>query len=81
MLFLSDRTEEVEVQERLKQALAIAKSANEGKSTFLANMSHDIRTPMNAIIGFAHLLEQDENNPERVREYTRKISASSKPTL
>ncbi|MBR1993445.1 MAG: response regulator, partial [Firmicutes bacterium] len=67
--------------ERLEQALFIAKSANEGKSAFLANMSHDIRTPMNAIIGFSHLLDQEWQFPDKVREYTRKISASSKHLL
>lgn len=81
LLLLSDRTNEVVAQEQLVQALSIAKSANEGKSTFLANMSHDIRTPMNAIIGFSHLLDQEWQFPDKVREYTRKISASSKHLL
>ena len=81
LLLLSDRTNEVIAQEQLEQALSIARSANEGKSAFLANMSHDIRTPMNAIIGFSHLLDQEWQFPDKVREYTRKISASSKHLL
>lgn len=81
LIVLSDRTEQIVAQEQLEQALAIARSANEGKSEFLANMSHDIRTPMNAIIGFCHLLDQEWQFPNKVREYTRKISASSKHLL
>ena len=44
-------------------------------------MSHDIRTPMNAIVGFAALLARDVNNPEKVMEYTRKITSSSQHLL
>ena len=81
LLLLSDRTNEVIAQERLKEALSIAQSANEVKSTFLANMSHDIRTPMNAIIGFSHLLDQEWQFPDKAKEYTQKIAASSKQML
>ena len=77
LIVLSDRTEQITAQEQLEQALAIARSANEGKTEFLANMSHDIRTPMNAIIGFSHLLDQEWQFPDKVREYARKISAAS----
>lgn len=62
--------------EELDDALRIAKAANESKSNFLSNMSHDIRTPMNAIIGYTTLLGREANNPEKVREYTKKISSS-----
>ena len=65
----------------LVEALQTAKAANEAKSNFLANMSHDIRTPMNAIVGFSVLLGKDAENPEKVREYTRKITASSQHLL
>ena len=77
VLMLSDRTSERQMRSDLEAALSIAKSANEAKSNFLSNMSHDIRTPMNAIIGFATLLEKDVENPIKVREYIRKISHSS----
>ena len=67
--------------ETLGEALDTAKAANEAKSNFLANMSHDIRTPMNAIVGFSTLLTKDAERPDKVREYTRKISASSQHLL
>ena len=78
---LSDRTQERKSELALRDALAIAKSANEAKSVFLSNMSHDIRTPMNAIVGFAALLQRDAGNPEKVWEYTRKITSSSQHLL
>ena len=77
VLMLSDRTRERQMRADLESALTIAKSANEAKSNFLSNMSHDIRTPMNAIIGFTTLLEKDVENPTKAREYIRKISFSS----
>ena len=64
-----------------EQALQIAEEANKSKSTFLSNMSHDIRTPMNAIIGFATLLTREADNEEKVREYTKKITSSSQHLL
>lgn len=81
VLMLSDRTEDREMRNNLSQALNVAKSANEAKSNFLSNMSHDIRTPMNAIIGYATLLAKDADNGEKVREYTRKISYSGQHLL
>lgn len=78
---LSDRTQERKSQRALEDALEIARVANEAKSTFLSNMSHDIRTPMNVIVGLATLLQRDAHNPERVQEYTRKITASSQHLL
>ncbi|MCH5161258.1 MAG: response regulator [Clostridiales bacterium] len=77
VLMLSDRTRDRQMRADLEAALNIAKTANEAKSNFLSNMSHDIRTPMNAIIGFATLLEKDVENVPKVREYIRKISHSS----
>ena len=68
-------------KETAEQAFRIAEEANRAKSSFLSNMSHDIRTPMNAIVGFAALLNRDAKNPEKVREYTRKITASSQHLL
>lgn len=76
LLMLSDHTKDRRMSADLKEALDIAKSANEAKSNFLANMSHDIRTPMNAIIGFSSLLEKEAGNEEKVKEYNRKIAFS-----
>ena len=81
ILVMSDRTQERRMNENLQGALEAAKNANEAKSHFLSNMSHDIRTPMNAIIGFSVLLEKDADQPDKVREYTRKISASGQHLL
>lgn len=64
-----------------EQAFKIAEDANSAKSVFLSNMSHDIRTPMNAIVGFSTLLNRDADNPEKVREYTKKITLSSQHLL
>lgn len=58
---------------QLSEALQAAQIANTSKTTFLSNMSHDIRTPMNAILGFATLLEKDVDNPGKVSEYTKKL--------
>ncbi len=68
-------------KETAEQAFRIAEEANKAKSSFLSNMSHDIRTPMNAIVGFATLLARDAENSEKVREYTRKITVSSQHLL
>ncbi len=77
VIVLSDRTQEQQMNQKLQEALIAARSANEAKSNFLSNMSHDIRTPMNAIVGFSVLLEKDADRADKVREYTRKITASS----
>lgn len=66
---------------QLKEALQIAQDANAAKTTFLSNMSHDIRTPMNAVIGFAVLLNREPDDPVKVREYARKINAASNHLL
>ena len=55
----------------------MAKAASEAKTSFLGNMSHDIRTPMNAIIGFLTLMREEADNPEMVREYIERIDAAS----
>lgn len=62
-------------------AYKTAESANHAKSAFLANISHDIRTPMNAIIGLAELLEHDAQQTHKNAEYVRKIKASSQQLL
>ena len=58
-----------------------AEESNKAKTIFLSNMSHDIRTPMNAIIGYIHLAEQDKNDPEKMSAYLGKIKASSQHLL
>jgi len=61
----------------IEQMAKEAQAANEAKSRFLYNMSHDIRTPMNAIVGFSDLLEEHLDDPERARDYLKKIQSSS----
>ncbi len=65
----------------LTEKLQKAEAADRAKSTFLSNMSHDIRTPMNAIIGFTTLAQANLDNRERVQEYLRKILSSSNHML
>ncbi len=80
--FRQEREAERELHnEQLGQALRAAQAANNSKTTFLSNMSHDIRTPMNAILGFTTLLAKDADNPAKVREYTRKLTASGQHLL
>lgn len=77
-----EREKEREVHNKqLAEALQAAQLASNSKTTFLSNMSHDIRTPMNAILGFATLLARDAENAVKVRDYTNKITASGKHLL
>lgn len=78
---LSDRTDEKLMREGLENALTNAENASNAKSIFLSNMSHDIRTPMNGIIGFLELMDKDADDPEKVREYSEKIKVSSEYLL
>ena len=66
-----------EQQEQLAHALSMAESANRAKTTFLNNMSHDIRTPMNAIIGYTGLAASHIDNKQQVQAYLSKIAQSS----
>ena len=68
-------------QTELEDALQMAQSANRAKTAFLSNMSHDIRTPMNAIIGFAGLAASHLDEKEHVREYLTTIGQSSEHLL
>ena len=81
ILVMSDRTADKQVNQALSDAVAAAETANRAKSTFLSNMSHDIRTPMNAIIGFTSLAATHIENKEQVLDYLKKISTSSQHLL
>ena len=81
ILVMSDRTADKQVNQALSDAVAAAETANRAKSTFLSNMSHDIRTPMNAIIGFTTLALSNINDTERVKDYLGKTLASSNHLL
>ena len=81
ILVLSDRTADKQVNQALSNAVAAAETANRAKSTFLSNMSHDIRTPMNAIIGFTTLALSNIDDTERVKDYLGKTLASSNHLL
>ncbi len=81
IVYISDRTKERVAQDTLTQALGIAEVANEAKSTFLSSVSHDIRTPMNAIVGFVALLQKEADNPDHVREYSKQIDVASQHLL
>ena len=63
------------------EALQAAEIANKAKTDFLSNMSHDIRTPMNAIIGIISLIRHDADKEDKVREYIKKIEVSSQNLL
>lgn len=77
-----EREKERELHNKqLAEALQAAQVASNSKTMFLSNMSHDIRTPMNAILGFTTLLAKDAENPSKVREYTKKITASGQHLL
>ncbi len=81
VVYISDRTKERQTQDALAEALEMAKVANKAKSAFLSSVSHDIRTPMNAIMGLTELLKDEAGNPEHVEEYTQKIHAASQHLL
>ena len=68
-------------QSATKEALQTAETANKAKTDFLSNMSHDIRTPMNAIVGLTNLMEADLYDAEKVRQYLGKLKASSNHLL
>ncbi|MGN0494136.1 MAG: response regulator [Acutalibacteraceae bacterium] len=81
ILVLSDRTKEKKINQKLEDAVNAARSASQAKSTFLSNMLHDIRTPMNAIIGFATLAAANAENVVKVKDYLSKILSSSNHLL
>lgn len=71
------RYREADYEAELENSAREAREANEAKTRFLFNMSHDIRTPMNAIIGFSDLLEKHIDEKEKVLDYINKIKSSS----
>ena len=86
MIMLLHRTQEsentvVELNKKLQKALEQAKIASVEKSNFLFNMSHDIRTPMNAVIGMTSLIRHDAGSKDKVIEYADKIDISSQHLL
>ena len=81
ILVMSDRTADWKMNQALSEAVRAAETANRAKSTFLSNMSHDIRTPMNAIIGFTTLAVSNIDNENKVRDYLGKILSSSNHLL
>ena len=81
ILVMSDRTADWKMNQALSEAVRAAETANRAKSTFLSNMSHDIRTPMNAIIGFTTLAVSNIDDKKRVRDYLGKIISSSNHLL
>ena len=70
------RYKEALYAEKIERAAKRAEEASEAKTRFLFNMSHDIRTPMNAIIGFSDLLEKHLDDKEKVHDYIKKIQLS-----
>lgn len=74
-------TELRQAKQAAEEAFQVAQEANRSKSSFLANMSHDIRTPMNAIIGMTSLIRHDAGDKARVIEYADKIDISSQHLL
>lgn len=76
-LISSKKHRERQYEAELEKAAEQAKNANEAKTRFLFNMSHDIRTPMNAIVGFSGLLEKNLQNERKAKEYLEKIQSSS----
>ena len=81
ILVMSDRTSDWKMNQALSEAVRAAETANRAKSMFLSNMSHDIRTPMNAIIGFTTLAVSNIDDKKRVRDYLGKILSSSNHLL
>lgn len=80
-----DRHDEIRKEEHRKQLLEVAKrraeAANKAKTVFLFNMSHDIRTPMNAILGYTSMAKRYLNNPEKVMECLGKLEVSGEHLL
>lgn len=81
MAITKDMTEQVQRQKLLKSALNQAQTANIARNTFLQNMSHDIRTPLNAIIGYAELARKHRTDAARLDNYLSQIRVASEQLL
>lgn len=81
IVIISDRTKELLAKQSLEEALQIANIANRSKSTFLANVSHDIRTPMNTIVGLCTLLQRDMDDKAKFNDHVKQIMLTSRHLL
>jgi len=82
MLLLIQRTvDRIQENERLEAKVAAAEEASRAKTMFLSNMSHDIRTPLNAIIGYTTLAEEEDVSPEQKSAYISKIEKAGRQLL
>ncbi len=77
----TEKSKEIEANRQLSLALTAARDASEAKTTFLFNMSHDIRTPMNAVTGFTAMAKKHIDDPETVKKYLDKIDIAGKQLL
>lgn len=80
-VFKSQKQKEVEQQKLLEETAIAAEAANKAKSSFLFNMSHDIRTPMNAIIGYAELADKYLDSPDKLEHYLQNIQTCGQKML
>ncbi len=76
-----DRAEQERQKKALEEAYQAARVANSAKTNFLSSMSHDIRTPMNAIMGMAAIAQANLSSPEKIRDCLNKINVSSRHLL
>ena len=76
-----EKQKQLQEHKLLEDALAVARQNEKAKQAFFSNMSHDMRTPLNAIIGLSELAEEHVNEPQRMAEYLKKINTSSHQLL
>jgi len=81
LFVVKDITDQIEKQNLLQTALQRAETANMARSAFLSNMSHDIRTPLNAVIGYTELIRNHIMEPDKIDEYNKKIRVSGEQLL